>query len=210
MALALSFSVVERNDNTLLTITDTSGVYHVVTNPTGWGAPNPLVTDISDPAGPQALNLNITRIDSEGTHHVYDAIDLHALLSVHLTVTDLVFPLNCSLIKDAGTAIGTATEELPDGIYEFTYTLAGVGGDVSTLSQLVYGKVRNATYELLRQMNTSYEYEGYIDDGAVLAVFAKTYLDAILANDVSARETSVLDELYTLERLLINESTYDV
>jgi len=210
MALALSFSIVERNDNKVLTITDTTGIYNAVTNLTGWGAPNPEVTDITAVGGLYPLTLIITITTSDGTETVYDAIDLHSLVATHTTVANLVFPLNCSLLISGTVALGTSDDEFPDGIYKMNYILGGVGGDTEISYQLIYGKVKNGTYELLRQMNTSYEYEAYIDDGAVLAVFAKTYLDSLLTNDVTARETSVLGELYTLERILINESTYEV
>ena len=209
MALVLDFSIVERNDNKLLTITDTSGVYNAITNPTGWGAPNLTVAGITSVAGAQSLELDITITISDGTTTIYDTIDLHSVIAAHVDLTDLVFPLDCSDLKVATIAIGTSDDEFPDGIYEITYSSNGVATSHTNV-EIVYGKVKNATYELLRQMNTSYEYEGYIDDGAVLAVFAKTYLDSILTNDPSARETAVLDQLYTLERLLINESTYEI
>lgn len=211
MALVLDFSVLERNDNKLLTITDTAGTYHAVDNPTGWGAPNLTVPGITDIAGAQSLTLDITITTSDGTQTVYDTIDCHSLMAHHVDVTDLVFALDCSDLIDSvgGTALGTADDEFPDGIYSIVYTSDGAA-TAHTNVEIIYGKVKNATYELLRQMNTSYEYESYIDDDAILAIFAKTYLDAILTNDPITRETSVLGELYTLERLLINESTYEV
>jgi hypothetical protein len=209
MALALAFTVTERNDNKLLTITDTTGIYNAITNPTGWGdAVN--VTDITLPAGLFPLDLHISITTSDGTVTAYDSIDLHALMAHHNDVSDLVFALDCSKLISSSVALGTTDTEFPDGIYDITYTLGGVGGDTVTNTELIDGRVENAAFKLLRMMNTAYEYEGCIEEGALVAVHAKTYLDGIRASNTAARRQSVLDQLYTLERILINTSAYDI
>jgi hypothetical protein len=209
MALTLAFDVTERNDNKLLTIEDTSGEVATGTV-TGWGAPNAVYTTINGVA--HTLELVITVTISDGTITYYDAIDLYTEFGPFATITDLVFPLDCSMLKDHGIAIGTSDSQFPDGIYdiEYVYDDTLVTERTTTTATTVYGKVRTGTYELLRMMTTSYEYEGYIDDGVLLAIFAKTYLDGILAADNIARRTSVYSNLYTLERILINESTYEI
>jgi hypothetical protein len=215
MAFTLAFDVTERNDNKLLTITDTSGEVATGTA-TGWGAPNPVYTTIVASGGAHTLELEISITISNGTKTTYDVIDLYtefAPVGGFAAITDLVFPLDCSMLKESGIAMGTSDDEFPDGIYEITYIYDDglVTEDYTTYSELIHGKVKNATYQLLRMMSTSYEYEGYIDDGAVLGVFVKTYLDAMInAFDEVAREASVLGQLYTLERILINESTYEI
>ena len=209
MAFALNFSVVERNDNCLLTITDTSGEVATGTV-TGWGAPNPLYTTIDGVT--HTLELEITVTVSDGTATEYDNVDLYDEFGAFAAVTDLVFALDCSMLKEAGVAIGTSEDTLPDGIYDIKYIYdRGLATEAYYESaEIVYGRVRKGVYELLRKMNASYEYEGYIDDGVLLAVFANTYLDGILASDAVARRTSITDQLYTLERLLINESSYEL
>ena len=57
-------------------------------------------------------------------------------------------------------------------------------------------------------MGTTYECDSVIKDGILLAIFTKTYLDSMSLMDLSARETLVLNQLYTLERLLLNISSY--
>jgi hypothetical protein len=214
MALTLSFSVVERNDNKLLTITDTSGEVATGTA-TGWGIGNALYTTIVGSGGAHTLELDIVVTTSDGTVTTYDTIDLKTTFrpgSAFSAVSQLTFPLTCAMLKVTGTAIGTADTSFPDGIYSITYVYDdGLGTEISTTtSNLVYGKVKKGVYELLRQMNTSYEYEGYIDDTAILTIFVKAYLDAILANDINARPTSITAQLYTLEKLLINEASYEI
>jgi len=211
MAFTLAFEVTERNDNKIITITDTTGEVSTGTA-TGWGSPDPLYTAIVASGGAHTLELDISITTSDGLETVYDTIDLYTEFGPFSAVTDLVFPLDCSMLKVSGVALGTADDIFPDGIYEFTYMYDyGLGTYTATnSSETVYGKVRNSTYELLRKMTTSYEYEGYIDDGVLLSVFANTYLDAILTFDPVGRRNSVISNLYTLERLLINESTYEI
>jgi hypothetical protein len=211
MALTLAFEVTERNDNKLLTITDTSGEVSTGTS-TGWGAPNPLYTSIVASGGAHTLELNISITTSDGLITEYDTIDLYTEFGPFAAVTDLVFPLDCSMLKVSGVAMGTSSDLFPDGVYEIEYIYDdGLVSVVTTTSTMtIYGKVRNGVYELLRKMTSSYEYEGYIDDGVLLAIFANTYLDGILASDAVARLDSVTAQLYTLERLLINESSYEI
>jgi len=211
MALVLAFEVTERNDNKLLTITDTTGEVSTGTV-TGWGAPNALYTTIVASGGAHTLELNIDITESDGTITYYDTIDLYTTFGAFATIADLVFPLDCSMLKVSGIAMGTSDDQFPDGIYdiEYIYDDALATEKITTVAETVYGKVRNGTYELLRKMTTSYEYEGYIDDGVLLAIFTKTYLDGILAADNIARRTSVYTQLYVLERLLINESSYEI
>lgn len=209
MALTLAFEVTERNDNKLLTITDTSGEVSTGTI-TGWGAPNYVYTTID--GSTHTLELNITVTTSDGTSTAYDTIDLYSEFGGFAAIGDLVFPLDCSMLMVSSVAIGTSDDQFPDGVYEIEYvyddTLATE--TTTTDTNTVYGKVMSGTYELLRKMTTSYEYEGYIDDGVLLAIFANTYLDAILSIDPVARRNSVVGYLYTLERLLINESSYEI
>lgn len=209
MAFTLAFEVVERNDNKLLTITDTSGEVATGTV-TGWGSPNPAYTGIN--GSTHTLELEISITTSDGLEVEYDTIDLYDEFGPFSSVTDLVFPLDCSMLKVSSVAMGTSDDEFPDGIYKINYVYDdGLVTEESTeSSEIIYGKVRNAVYELLRMMTTSYEYEGYIDDGVLLAIFTNTYLDGILASDPVARRNSVTSQLYVLERLLINESTYEI
>lgn len=211
MAFTLNFEVTERNDNKLLTITDTTG--EVSTGSVdGWGDTHPEYTSVAASGTATSLELNITITTSDGLETVYDTIDLYTEFGPFATITDLVFPLDCSMLVSSGEALGTSDDEFPDGIYEIQYVYASdeVTETATVDSILVYGKVKNGVWEMLRKMNRDYEYEGAVEDDVLLAVFAKTYLDGMLAADVSGREDSIIGQLYTLERLLINESSYDV
>lgn len=201
MAVTLSLSYEERNDNKVFTFTDTSD---------DWGVGGNI-----NPDGISTLTLDIRITDSSGTITAYDQIDLVSELGLGpaSTQADLVFELNATHLTTLGTAYGTADDVLPDGVWQITYLLTGVIPFSSSAMQetiLVYGNVRNAVYKLLRQMNTAYECDGCIDEGVLNVIFAKTYLDAMQVAELPARATAVVEQLYTLERILLNISKYDI
>jgi len=201
MAVTLSLSYEERNDNKVYTFTDTS---------TGWGVGGNI-----NPDGISILTLDISITDSSGDITVYDTINLVIELGLGPASTqdDLVFELNATHLTVAGVPYGTSDDILPDGVWDITYTIDGVlPGNSADLQEtiLVYGVVRSSIYKLLRQMNTSYECEGCIDEGVLNIIFAKTYLDAMQVAELPARRTAVIEQLYTLERILLNISSYDI
>lgn len=201
MAVTLSLSYEERNDNKVFTFTDTSD---------NWGVGGNI-----NPDGISTLTLDIRITDSSGTITAYDQIDLVSELGLGpaSTQADLVFELNATHLTTLGTAYGTADDVLPDGVWQITYLLTGViPGSSSAMQEtiLVYGNVRNAVYKLLRQMNAAYECDGCIDEGVLNVIFAKTYLDAMQVAELPARATAVVEQLYTLERILLNISKYDI
>ena len=80
---------------------------------------------------------------------------------------------------------------------------------LKTVKEPIVGQVREDVYYLLRAMATTYECTGCISDGILLAIFTKTYLDSIEYVDLDARKSSALNQIYTLQRLLINIPTYE-
>ena len=132
MALDLSFSIEERNDNLRITLTDTTGTYDAGSNATGWGAPNLAVTDITATGGAQPLELSVKITTSDGTETTYDDIDLYTEFGAPTLPSDLVFALDCSMFISEGTALGTDEDEFPDGVYEFTYMVDQGGVDEDT------------------------------------------------------------------------------
>jgi hypothetical protein len=142
---------------------------------------------------------------------VYNTIDAHSLMAHHVDVTDLVFVLDPTMLIVAPAIASTFTtdDQFPDGVYDIVYSSNGAA-TAHTNIKLIDGIVENSTFKLLRMMNTAYEYDGCIEDTTIVAIFVKTYLDGINALDVGARRQTVLDQLYTLERLLINSMAYDI
>jgi len=200
MALTLTYNVLERNDNQLLTITDTTAVA------TGWGVGgNPAVTDIASATNKLTLDIKITT--SDGVETTYDQINLYDEFGPFATTSDLVFELDCTLLTVSAVALGTADSEFPDGIYEFTYSYDSP--TVSTTGTvLLDGRVTAGVYELLRTIPTKYECGGPHEKEVLDIIFAKAYLDSIHASAYVARIDSILNQLTVLERLITNVSTY--
>jgi hypothetical protein len=197
MALHLDLSYSERNDNKLLTLTDTTADYS--------SGGNIAVTDIT------AAKLDITITKSDGVAVDYDQIDLVAEFGdgsapEFNNQAAMVFPLDATMIKLSGIALGTTDDELPDGIWEFTYTV----NTTNTLNEeiLLDGKVQNAVYELLRTIPTMYDCDDCHEKETLDIMFMKAYLDAIRASAVVSRNDSIINQLYTLERLITNVSHY--
>lgn len=211
MAFTLAFSVTESGDNKTITVTDTTGVYHVTTNPTGWGTPNPETTVID--SSTNTLSLDIVYTASDGAVTSYDTIDLHTafLTGGHTDVTYLVYPLNCSHLKVSTVAIGTSQDVIPDGLYEITYTWKkGLGGTETHTDAIVLidGVVKSALYELLRTIPTLYECDYNHERTVMDIIFIKGYYDSMIATAIVGREAQVINQLYVLERLVLNGSKY--
>ena len=212
MAFTLSYSVTERNDNKILTITDTSGEVSTGTS-TGWGTPNPVYTSIVASGGLHTLELNITISKSDGTETTYDTIDLYTLFAPgggFADINDLVFPLDCSMLISSGEALGTSDDEFPDGVYEIEYVYdAGLGTEESTTeTTLIDGIVDNSITELLRLIPTNYECCAPHEKSTLDTMFCKAYLSSIRKSASVARKDSVLNQLGVLERLVTNVSNY--
>ena len=201
MAVSLALSYSERNDNKVLTLTDVT---------TNWGTGgNEAVTALT------TLTLDITRGCSDGTDIVYDQIDLVSVFGDGVapefnTQVDMVFPLTCALLKISGVAIGAATDELPDGIYTFTYVLdENLGTEVSfTEDILVEGRVRSAVYELLRDLPDTYNCKECKSKEILDTIYCYGLLNAMESAGYVAKNTELLNQLYVLERLVTNGSSY--
>jgi hypothetical protein len=196
MALALSLSYSQRNDNKLLTLTDST---------TNWNVDgNIAVTGIT------SLTLDVTIVTSDNTETVYDQIDLFDLHGGFTLASDLVFPIDCSMLEDSGTALGAATDELPDGIYTFTYIVneGGVAETSYTEDILVEGKVRVAVYELLRTLPTTYSCTECKTKEIMDAIFCYGLLNSMESAGYVAKNEELIIQLYTLERLVTNGSSY--
>lgn len=208
MAFTLTCSVLERNDNKLLTVSDTSGDYRS----TSWGqGTNPTVASITSLTGAHPLTLDIKITLSDGTETTYDQIDLHEEFLTAVTHTsheDLVFPLTMAHLKVSGVAAGTADDEFPDGVYEIVYAYDSPATASVTDSMLIDGRVTAAVYEMLRTIPAKYECGGPHEKKVMDIMFCNAYLDAMHSSAYVARIQSVLDQLSVLERLVTNGSTY--
>lgn len=206
MALALDLSAVERNDNKLLTLTDTS---------TGWntgGDPN-FTSIAARTSQTYSLTLDIT-INTTTSVIVYNQIDCYVLHGgAFAAQTDLVFALDASKFIYGTAPLGTSATLLPDGIYDVVYKVQHWNGsswddiDVKSLSILVYGQIKQKVYDKLRKVPKWSECpDGYRDINE--ASYYYTFLQSIEKSAFVARKSELLQMLETLERLLLNGSNY--
>jgi len=201
-SLALSF--VEANDNKSLVITDITGI----DGSTDWETSDINIADVDGVTYTLEMDISITT--SDGTVVTYDTIDLEDEFGDFTTADDLVFTIDCSLLKVDGTAIGSSTDELPDGIWEVKYsliTLPSTEYTSTTYNTLIYGVVKSGVYEKLRAIPTNYNCNKNMDDFETReAMFAYAYLIGMEASSFTAREEELLNQLSVLERLITNAS----
>lgn len=206
MALALNLSALERNDNKLLTLTDTS---------TGWntgGDPN-FTSIAARTSQTYSLTLDIT-INTTTSVTIYNQIDCYVLHGgAFATQADLVFELDASKFIYNGSPIGTSDTVLPDGIYDVVYKVQSWNGsswddiDVKSISILIYGQIKQKVYDKLRKVPKWSECpDGYRDINE--ASYYYTFLQSIEKSAFVARKSELLQMLETLERLLLNGSNY--
>jgi len=208
MALELSLSSAESNDNTTFTVTDDAGAYDAVTNLTGWGAPNLTVATIT------TLTLDIDITDAGGTTTTYDQIDLATDFGPLADRGDLVFAITSDLLLVSGVALGLVTDELPDGLYDLIYTVdEGLGTeDIHTETALVYGVVKVLVYEKLRVLPNQYLSKDCITREIQETTLSGTYLTALESTSsdqtiIAAKSEEILGMLGTLNSIVVNGST---
>lgn len=193
MAVTLSLSYVERNDNKLITITD---------NSTDWGTPTP--------AGITSLTLDIEITTSNNNTTVYDKINLLTEYGTPATQAEMIFNIDASYLRKDNVAMGTSSTILPDGIYKITYIL---DKSLATESQLIEyvlmeGNARNKVYEALRTIPILYNCNECKSKEVLDALFSYSYLNSIRAGGYVAKTEELLSQLYVLERLLNYGSSY--
>jgi hypothetical protein len=195
MAIVLDLEYTERNDNKLLTLTDIS---------TGWATP--AGGDIT------TLSLQVSISTADNVTVDYDMINLVTKYNITAATTqsELVFQLDASDFTVSGTPLGTNVDQLPDGIYEFTYVLDNglVTAQILNDFQLVEGIVRNGVYNLMRKIPVLYNCDECKSKQILDAIFAYGYLNSMRAGGYVAKTEELLDQLYVLERLLNYGSSY--
>lgn len=203
MALDLSLSYVESNDNKTLSITDTTG-----TDTGGWGdGTNIDVTDID--GSTHTLELQIKIKTSDGTETTYDYIDLYDEFGPFTDTGDLVFNITAPLLTVTGTALGGASVMLPDGIYTVSYYVdRGLAGDTSiTDTILIDGQVRVEVYDLLRKIPVKYSCsenyrDCFPDEDIIDALGWYSYLKGMQFSATLSKQEEILAMLSNLQELL--------
>jgi hypothetical protein len=197
MALTPTLSYVQRNDNKLLTFTDTT---------LNWGVGgNAVVTGVT------VLTLDIKITTSNNTQITYDTIDLVDLFGDNAAPefndqAAMVFPITAAMLKVLTTPMGTSDMELPDGLWEITYTINSTVGTPETI--FLDGRVRVAVYELLRTLPTIYNCGECKTKTVLDALYAYGCLNILRSDAYVAKTEELISLLYVLERIVTNGSNY--
>lgn len=197
MALTPTLSYVQRNDNKLLTFTDTTS---------NWGVTgNAEITDVT------ILTLGIKITTSDSTQTTYDTIDLVDLFGDGVApefnnLAAMVFPITAAMLKVSSVPMGTSDTELPDGLWEITYTINATVGTPETI--FIDGRVRVAVYELLRTLPTIYNCSERKSKTILDALYAYGCLNILRSDAYVAKTEELISLLYVTERIITNGSNY--
>ena len=151
------------------------------------------------------LDTTITSVDETAT--AKDQVDLLSEFGPFATSADTVYTITAALLGD------TADTLLIDGLYALTYTVTYSGDGVATKTDtlnvtiLVYGQVKVATYEKLRQVSTLYMCsDGCPSPEINEADLCGAYLSGIENGAYTAQTEELLTQLVVLDNIITNGS----
>ena len=151
------------------------------------------------------LDTTITGVDETAT--AKDQVDLLDDFGPFATAADTVYTITAALLGD------TADSVLIDGLYAITYTVTYSGDGVATKTDtletiiLVYGQVKVATYEKLRQISTLYMCsDGCPSPEINEADLCGAYLSGIENGAYTAQTEELLTQLVVLDNIITNGS----
>ncbi|GAG22551.1 unnamed protein product [marine sediment metagenome] len=151
------------------------------------------------------LDTTITGVDETATSKTQ--VDLVSEFGAFTVQGDLVFTITAALLGD------TADTELIDGLYALVYTVTydgdGVAVKTDTLSVtiLVYGQVKVATYEKLREISTLYMCTNGCPSPEISeADLCGAYLSGIENSAFTAKTEELLSQLVVLDNMITNGS----
>jgi hypothetical protein len=173
MALVLSTIVTLATTCDEVTLLDSTGIYDVALNPTGWGAPNPETTDITA----AVLTVECASLATPVTYNFF--VDIADYLAGGLTI---------NIIDLLGSDIA------PDGLYTFTVTLTCLGTDYSYASTQAFFCIGKCC--LLKKFSTlsftlCVQYKTFEDTTEMFLYFFGMYWSSCCGN--SSRFTNALN-----------------
>jgi hypothetical protein len=251
MALNLSLSYQQQNDNKAIVLTDTTddfasdggttviaagvtvaaefyeivtqstldfttdgapdsnvGTRYVATGGATLGAGDSIKTVTPTYAEITAATLDTTITGVDNTPTAKTQVDLYTEFGPFASATDTVYTITAALLGDTSGSV------LLDGLYALTYKLSYTGDgiintktDTLTVTILVYGVVKVATYQKLRAIPVSYSCQ----DGSVKPTIAEAdlcgaYLSGIENSAYVAKTEELINMLIVLDNIILNGS----
>ncbi len=199
------YEIVSRStlDFTLYGATDNNaGTRFVATGAGTLGAGDEVepVTPYASEITAATLDVTVTGVD--GVADAKTQVDLYSEFGPFSSQNDMVYTITAALLGD------TANTVLEDGLYALTYSLTTPLG-VTTLSVtiLVYGIVKVATYEKLRNINIWYMcLDGCPTSDIQEADLCGAYLSSIENSAYVAKTEELLNMLTVLNNIILNGS----
>ena len=166
---------------------------------------SPVTPDFAE-IDTMTLDTTITDVSEAAT--VKSQVDLLAAFGPFATQADLVYTITAALLGDAADSV------LVDGLYALTYTVTYSGDgvvntktDTLTVTILVYGVVKAATYEKLRDISVLYMCSNGCPSSEINeADLCGAYLSGIENSAFTAKTEELLDMLVVLTNIINNGS----
>jgi hypothetical protein len=114
MATVLKLQTTLSHDGTELQVKEITGAYNAVTNLEGWGAPNSVIANFQGAADLATLDITLP----DGTTTVSIDVSNGSGFSPYFPSDS-----NQSIVLNNGNLGGINGEVIPDGLYNFTYTV---------------------------------------------------------------------------------------
>lgn len=122
MAITLKYCITESDDATSFSVKETTGIYDVSTNPTGWGSPNPTIGSAT------AATITLSQLTDAATNTYTDAVTVSVYPTLpNVTETEVVVTAEDF---DYGT---DAT--FPDAVYKIIYSVTSNAGSITPVTQ---------------------------------------------------------------------------
>lgn len=131
--------IAEAQDNKSASFKEATGAYHATNNPGGYGAPNPLYTDIKGGV------LQITNLKTDGVSYV-EFSDVIARTFANPAVQS---PIVVDSYDVGQSALGEDLEEINDGTFQFKYMpiiVYGIAMGFTSGSTVVTGLTLNTVF----------------------------------------------------------------
>ncbi len=177
------------------------------------GTPTLTGTDEVSPVTPtyaeitaMTLDTTITGVDETATAKTQ--VDLLSEFGPFVTAADTVYTITAALLGDAADSL------LVDGLYALVYTVTYSGAegastktDTLNVTILVYGQVKVATYEKLREISVLYMCTNGCPSSEISeADLCGAYLSCIENSAFTAKTEELLSQLVVLDNIITNGS----
>lgn len=190
MALTLKFTVENGNDCKSIIFTETTGAYNNPNNLTGWGSPNAAIADVA---------TAVLTIENLTTATIYDNI------TITPSSTNGETTITTQDLEVGSISIGDIT--LPDGLYEFTYTVTM--DDDTVYIQTVKSLFLCESCCKIKKLATNVDIDcGCCNDDCSEEVWnfleAHTLYKALQWSGICGSETEINSNILNLQEYLIN------